>query len=270
MTLRAVITGFFCAAFLCGFCFFNDHIIRQSYLVRSYLPLSVFGGLLLFVICVNPLLGRIHRRLPFSGRELAVVVAMVLVACGFPEFTCAQILPCVLMLPHYFVRTDPGWLASGVLDLVPKRMLADPTVHNGESLIGFARGMGTGVAHVRIGDITWSAWTQTLGFWLPVIAVLSIGALALSVIIHRQWARHEHLPYPVAAFVQAILPDVLVKGADWAHYVAGREIVEQHGGKVVLAPLVQDRSTTNLIDKIVTRKPGKPKTGRAPRSAKPS
>ena len=207
MTLRAVITGFFCAAFLCGFCFFNDHIIRQSYLVRSYLPLSVFGGLLLFVICVNPLLGRIHRRLPFSGRELAVVVAMVLVACGFPEFTCAQILPCVLMLPHYFVRTDPGWLASGVLDLVPKRMLADPTVHNGESLIGFARGMGTGVAHVRIGDITWSAWTQTLGFWLPVIAVLSIGALALSVIIHRQWARHEHLPYPVAAFVQAILPD---------------------------------------------------------------
>ena len=31
-----------------------------------------------------------------------------------------------------------------------------------------------------------------------------------------------------------ILPDVLVKGKDWAHYVSGREVVEAHGGRVVL------------------------------------
>lgn len=47
-----------------------------------------------------------------------------------------------------------------------------------------------------------------------------------------------------------LLPDVLVKGEDWAHYVSGREIVEQNGGKVVLAPLVAGRSTTNIIGKI--------------------
>lgn len=48
-----------------------------------------------------------------------------------------------------------------------------------------------------------------------------------------------------------IIPDVLVKGADWAHYVSGREVVEANGGKVVLADMVQGRSTTNTIQRII-------------------
>ena len=48
-----------------------------------------------------------------------------------------------------------------------------------------------------------------------------------------------------------ILPDVLVKGEDWAHYVSGRDIVEANGGKVVLAKMVEGRSTTNVIKKIL-------------------
>ncbi|MEX1117883.1 MAG: adenylyltransferase/cytidyltransferase family protein [Terrimicrobiaceae bacterium] len=48
-----------------------------------------------------------------------------------------------------------------------------------------------------------------------------------------------------------VLPDVLVKGKDWAHYVSGREIVEARGGRVVLADLVEGRSTTATIKKIL-------------------
>ena len=55
--------------------------------------------------------------------------------------------------------------------------------------------------------------------------------------------------------LRAILPDVLVKGADWAHWVAGREIVEAHGGKVALAPLTRGQSTTNIIEKILGKRP---------------
>ena len=53
-----------------------------------------------------------------------------------------------------------------------------------------------------------------------------------------------------AALIAVLLPDVLVKGEDWAHYVSGREVVERHGGKIVLARLVQGRSTTNIIERI--------------------
>jgi D-glycero-beta-D-manno-heptose 1-phosphate adenylyltransferase len=48
-----------------------------------------------------------------------------------------------------------------------------------------------------------------------------------------------------------ILPHVLVKGKDWAHYVSGRDIVEANGGVVVLADMVEGRSTTNTIERIV-------------------
>jgi len=48
-----------------------------------------------------------------------------------------------------------------------------------------------------------------------------------------------------------ILPDVLVKGEDWAHYVSGRDVVEANGGKVILAKMVEGRSTTNIIKKVV-------------------
>jgi len=55
---------------------------------------------------------------------------------------------------------------------------------------------------------------------------------------------HEDEPAPL---IGRILPDILVKGADWAHYVSGREIVEAHGGRVVLADLVPGTSTTNIL-----------------------
>ncbi len=51
--------------------------------------------------------------------------------------------------------------------------------------------------------------------------------------------------------VARILPQVLVKGRDWAHYVSGREVVEANGGKVVLADMVEGRSTTNTIERIL-------------------
>ena len=58
---------------------------------------------------------------------------------------------------------------------------------------------------------------------------------------------HEDEPRDLIA---QILPDVLVKGKDWAHYVSGRDIVEANGGRVVLAEMVEGRSTTATIEKM--------------------
>ncbi|HEY0257476.1 MAG TPA: adenylyltransferase/cytidyltransferase family protein [Candidatus Methylacidiphilales bacterium] len=51
--------------------------------------------------------------------------------------------------------------------------------------------------------------------------------------------------------IAQIIPQVLVKGKDWAHYVSGREVVEANGGKVVLADLVEGRSTTGTIERVL-------------------
>ena len=52
--------------------------------------------------------------------------------------------------------------------------------------------------------------------------------------------------------IAQILPQVLVKGKDWAHYVSGRDIVEAHGGRVVLAEMVPGRSTTGTIERMLS------------------
>ena len=55
---------------------------------------------------------------------------------------------------------------------------------------------------------------------------------------------------PVGA-ISAIVPDILVKGKDWAHYVSGRDVVEANGGRVVLADMVPGLSTTNIVKRIL-------------------
>ena len=48
-----------------------------------------------------------------------------------------------------------------------------------------------------------------------------------------------------------VLPDILIKGADWSHFIAGREEVEAAGGRVLTVALEPGYSTTNLVERIL-------------------
>jgi D-beta-D-heptose 7-phosphate kinase/D-beta-D-heptose 1-phosphate adenosyltransferase len=51
--------------------------------------------------------------------------------------------------------------------------------------------------------------------------------------------------------IEALKPDVLVKGADWSKgRIVGREIIENLGGRVVRVPMVPGASSTGVIEKI--------------------
>ncbi|MBE3069960.1 MAG: D-glycero-beta-D-manno-heptose 1-phosphate adenylyltransferase [Planctomycetes bacterium] len=63
--------------------------------------------------------------------------------------------------------------------------------------------------------------------------------------------------------IEAVRPDVLVKGEDWRHKgVVGRNFVESCGGRVVLAPLVKGLSTTELVRRIRGTDPEPPRNRR--------
>lgn len=62
--------------------------------------------------------------------------------------------------------------------------------------------------------------------------------------------------------LKVILPDILVKGADWSHNVVGREIVEAAGGRVEVVPLEPGCSTSATVEEILLRR-------RAAESARP-
>lgn len=54
-----------------------------------------------------------------------------------------------------------------------------------------------------------------------------------------------------AAVIEAIQPDVLVKGADWAaDKIVGRDTVEARGGRVLRIPVEQGWSTSSMVARI--------------------
>ncbi len=61
----------------------------------------------------------------------------------------------------------------------------------------------------------------------------------------------EDTPYEI---IKKLLPDVLIKGADWAKdKIIGKDIVEKSGGKIETIEFVNIQSTTNIIQTILDR-----------------
>lgn len=202
MTKRAVLIGLVCAALMCGVCYFNDFILQQTFLIGNNMPVAVYGLLILFVAALNPLFGRFRLR----GRELAVILFMVLSVCCIPSSGLMRLFNGVLMIPHHRVKTMPGWQQQQVLEMVPSRMMADVSLNEETVLNGFMQGLGTDVAPIGFSDVPWYAWMRTYGFWVPLLVCLWLSVMALAPMFHRQWSEHEHLPYPVSGFVSSLLP----------------------------------------------------------------
>jgi D-beta-D-heptose 7-phosphate kinase/D-beta-D-heptose 1-phosphate adenosyltransferase len=61
----------------------------------------------------------------------------------------------------------------------------------------------------------------------------------------------EDVPFNI---ISALLPDVLVKGADYTlDTIVGRDVVEGSGGVVTTIEFVPDRSTSGIVETIVSR-----------------
>lgn len=219
MTLRAAILGLLAAAFICGFTYYNDCVLQQSLLISDHMPVLIYGGLLLFVALVNPVLRRLHAPLALRPAELALVMALVLSSCCVPAFGLMRTFTASLMLPHHHALIEPAWREHGVVGLVPAQMLADISTDENATLTAFVQGLGEGNRHISWDRIPWRAWTRTLAFWLPIVLLLWVGLVALALAVHPQWAQHEQLPYPIARFA-----DSLLQGRETARSVLGSRL----------------------------------------------
>ena len=64
-------------------------------------------------------------------------------------------------------------------------------------------------------------------------------------------AFEEETPFEI---IEAIVPDVLVKGGDWTKdRIVGRERVEREGGRVLSLPYAPGFSTSGIIERIVAK-----------------
>jgi rfaE bifunctional protein nucleotidyltransferase chain/domain len=57
-----------------------------------------------------------------------------------------------------------------------------------------------------------------------------------------------------AELISDIIPDILVKGADWSiNNIVGKDVVLSHGGEVKTISFVNDQSTSNIISLILDK-----------------
>lgn len=288
MSIRSVIIGFLGAAVICGFTYFNDFVLHQTFLVGNHFPLVVYGPLLLFLL-FNAGLFAIKENFAFTGKELAIIVGMTLVSCTIPSSGLMRVFPTVLAMPHHHEKTKSSWGSSRVVKELPHsnmllnvdREVASGTVtssgdrevtlspndeanardyqgrlicvtttdgkrqvrritdydpetsvakvdaswdlqletgnryvitesNESEVLTPYLEGQQTSSEDeggIFINSIIpWHAWKKPLMFWVPLILVVWMAIMGLSLVVHKQWSEHEHLPYPISTVVSSLFP----------------------------------------------------------------
>ena len=134
--------------------------------------------------------------------------------------------------------TGPVVFTNGVFDLL----------HRGHiDYLEAARALGNGLV-VAVNDDA-SARSLGKGTGRPFVpAADRARLLAALAAVDRVVLFGDATP---AAVIEALRPDVLVKGGDYSRdTVVGASFVENRGGRVALIPLIPDRSTTSLVERI--------------------
>jgi hypothetical protein len=201
VTIRSVILGFLGAMGICGVTYFNDWVLRQTHFVGNNMPVVIYGSLILFMLFLNRLL----RRWALRGREIVVILALCLAACSVPGSGLLRSFPGTIILPHRYERLEPSWRQHDILRCLPQSMLVDISGDDDRVLDGYVQGLSRDGKAVAVSDIPWHAWRRPCLFWLPIALCMFFAVIGLSLVLHRQWAEHEHLPYPLATFTAALI-----------------------------------------------------------------
>lgn len=206
MTIRAVLLALAGILVICTFGFFNDFVLRQTFMVGTFMPMVVYGGLILFLLLFNPLLKWLAPRWLLTRGELAFMVGVILFACFIPGRGLMHHGTGALMLPHHYEKTNTTWREAEALEMVPERFLADISEDEDRTLTAFVQGMGQGRERIELRDIPWSAWHRPFLFWGPLLMTMVVALTGLALVVHRQWVTHEQIPYPIVTFAESLLP----------------------------------------------------------------
>ncbi len=193
----------------------------------------------------KPVWEAIAPKMILGNRELLVSLIIVLVGCwtagaGLNRFfTYMQIVPWVQysnstqMQNYETIKYIPQdiWPAGGY----------EGIGDNQEEKQRVYDAFFTGYEQQGTDGIPWDAWMPSLlTNWLPLLALFSICLIALSLIVHRQWAHHEQLSYPIAQIGTTLfmrdenrrLPSIFYMRSFW---IAAGTVMLFHGVRLLHA-----------------------------------
>ncbi len=225
ITLKAVLFGLIGVAIISLYSNTNDRVLKLSPLVGNHMPIGAFTLILLLATVWNPLIGRLWSRLRFGTRELAVVLGMMLICSWLPGSSFYRYFHYSVIMPWTNEASHPEWQANKTLSFLPDQVYplrhdpgTDPTKHapgTAETLAvrkayervygSFTRGIPEGDESLKLSQAPLREWLPTMVYWTPLALLMATALIAMIFLVHRQWAHHEQLSYPMASVSTALI-----------------------------------------------------------------
>ncbi len=205
MTLRATILGLLGAIFIVTVGYFSSQVANLAHFANHFFPIIVFFPLVMLG-ALNPLLNRLGSRWHLSSGELSLVAAIMLVGCSLLGTGLLRFWSRGTFMPVLYNHGNVAWTKPQVLSQVPHYLLVNDGQYE-ESIADAYRGLGKGSdnPNISISDIPWGQWRGPLATWMPIILLYSIASICMALMVRRQWAENERLPYPIAAVAAAFM-----------------------------------------------------------------
>ena len=200
MSVRAVLIGAAVALAIAAFGYINDSVLALPALVGGHLPVALFGGFLLLVLLLQPIL----RKASLKPREWATVLIMSMAACAVPGSGLMRLFSPVLALPMHYNEQRVGWQRLRALQAVPPELLANNGKYDDRVIGQFLSGAPNG-QQIGLDEVPWAAWAGPIRSWIPIVLLLATAVLSLALILHYQWSRREQLPYPIAELAGTLI-----------------------------------------------------------------
>lgn len=243
-TARSIGLGFLGIVLIAGFANFSDYIAQEgrgALAIGNHLPVAPFVYLAILLLLVNGVLGTFLPGLVLRSKELLVTFCMTLVACFPPTSGLMRYLLHLIMRPWHDLSTSgkASWERFRLFEHLDERLYPQPAPQldiDGKLIAesmdpdvygGYYTGLSVGNENIAFSDVPWAAWGVPVLMWGLIIGFLALTILALSLVVHRQWAHHEQLTYPLAQVGRAMVtvkpgnrfPDVFTSKLFWSAFI---------------------------------------------------
>jgi hypothetical protein len=211
ITLRSVLIGLAVVVLIAGFTPYNDYILDNTPVIGSALPTGVILLLMFLVLPVNGVLRWWRAGSELRTGELAVVLAMALVACSVPAGGFMRYFVGLLIGVNHVTGSDdryrdllsamrlPDWLFPTFTTPIERRA-NDRVIRD---FVGRVPPQGSFWAFWK--HVHWGAWVTPAVTWGVFYSLMVAAVLAMMVLVRRQWAENERLPFPLASIYLSII-----------------------------------------------------------------
>lgn len=183
----------------------NRYYLNNGLVSDSYFPEIAVFVMLVLILVVNPLLKLFSRKNLFiDRRQLALIFAMLLLACTIPSQGLLR------GFPYSLAKTTQTSARSAQLAELHQEMDLPPSLFPDRIAYGEETPNATHMLE-RLPEgasIPWGDWIPPLLSWGALFVAAWMLMIGMGMIVYPQWRDNERLPFPILHLEQGLIGDI--------------------------------------------------------------